>query len=279
VVLPDGREAAPGALGTLAVTGDALAIGYLGNPEATVASFPLAERSNKQRLRTFHLPVAAARMADGRLITGAQAAEAVADQERRARQGMVDEVESLLRTHPLVLECVAIPGEPGTRARCAFVTLKQGHDPRAERTLREYLESSLPAAAQPEMLVLLAEMPLDAEGRPDRLRLASRCAALFEHFLPPASSEMPPDQQEAIVRSLWQRLLHRLEVDPDENFYEGGGTAVQRIRLYAELNQRFPGAFTMSELRSLNTIRKVVAHLNSRQARERMAEFERRRRA
>jgi hypothetical protein len=46
--------------------------------------------------------------------------------------------------------------------------------------------------------------------------------------------------------------------------------------LYAELNQRFPGAFTMTELRSLNTIRKVVNHLNSDIARERMLAAEHR---
>jgi hypothetical protein len=40
--------------------------------------------------------------------------------------------------------------------------------------------------------------------------------------------------------------------------------------LYAELNQRFPGAFTMAELRSLNTLRKVVDHLNSDVVRERL---------
>jgi hypothetical protein len=46
--------------------------------------------------------------------------------------------------------------------------------------------------------------------------------------------------------------------------------------LYAELNQRFPGAFTMADLRSLNTIRKVIEHLNSDIARERMLAVEHR---
>jgi hypothetical protein len=44
--------------------------------------------------------------------------------------------------------------------------------------------------------------------------------------------------------------------------------------LYAELNQRFPGAFTMAELRTLNTIRKVIEHLNSDIVRERLLAME-----
>ena len=39
VILPNWHEAALGTLGALAVTGDALAIGYLGQPEATLAAF------------------------------------------------------------------------------------------------------------------------------------------------------------------------------------------------------------------------------------------------
>ena len=88
--------------------------------------------------------------------------------------------------------------------------------------------------------------------------------------------EVRPDRQVDVVRSIWQRLLHRMQVDPDEDFYASGGTSVQRIRLYAELNQRFPGAFTMADLRSMNTIRKVVDHLNSDVARERMLAVEHR---
>jgi hypothetical protein len=88
--------------------------------------------------------------------------------------------------------------------------------------------------------------------------------------------EIQPGRQADVVRSIWQRLLHRMQVDLDEDFYGSGGTSVQRIRLYAELNQRFPGAFTMADLRSLNTIRKVIEHLNSDEARERMLAVEHR---
>jgi hypothetical protein len=277
VVMPDGHEAAAGALGALAITGDALAIGYLGQPEATLAAFPEAQRENNQRLRCFRLPIQATRLADGSLLTGpAAVAAAAAVKASLMRKGTVEEVEALLMNHPLVQECIALASAPGERVSCVFATLKQGEDPRAERALREHLESNLPRDAQPAALILLPRIPLNAEGHPDRIRLAEQCEAVLRRYTPSRMPEVPPDKQVDAVRSIWQRLLHRMQVDPDEDLYASGGTSVQRIRLYAELNQRFPGAFTMAELRTLNTIRKVIEHLNSDVARERMLAVEHR---
>jgi acyl-CoA synthetase (AMP-forming)/AMP-acid ligase II len=277
VVLPNGREAAPGALGALAITGDALAIGYLGQPEATLAAFPDAQHENGQRLRCFHLPVQATRLVDGSLLTGPAAVAAVAAvKAAQTSKGTAEEVEALLLKHPLVGECVALSSAPGERVSCVFATLKRGHDPRAERALREHLESHLPREAQPAALILLPRIPRDAAGKPDRIRLTEQCEAVLRRYTGTPVPEVEPGKQADAIRSIWQRLLHRMQVDLDEDFYASGGTSVQRIRLYAELNQRFPGAFTMAELRSLNTIRKVIEHLNSDVARERMMALEHR---
>jgi nonribosomal peptide synthetase DhbF len=278
VVLPDGHDAKPGALGALAITGDALAIGYLGQPEATLAAFADAQREGNQKLRCFRLPVLATRLPDGNLLTGqAAVAAAAAVRLSEAREGPVEKIEALLLKHPLVRECVALPAVPGEHGVCAFAALKQVGDPRAERALREYLESHLPHESQPAALILVAQIPLDTMGKPDRALLTKQCEALLRQYRQgSAAIEIRPERQVDVVRSIWQRLLHRMQVDPDEDFYASGGTAVQRIRLYAELNQRFPGAFTMAELRALNTLRKVVDHLNNDAVRERMLSAEHR---
>ena len=277
VVLPNGHEAAPGALGALAITGDALAIGYLGQPEATMSAFPEAQRENSQRLRCFRLPVQATRMPDGSLLTGpAAVAAAAAVKAAETKKSTAEEVEALLLQHPLVRECVAVAPAPDERVSCVFATLKQGKDPRAERALREHLESHLPRELQPAALVLLPRIPSNGDGKPDLVHLTEQCEAVLRRFTGDPPPEVRPERQVDAVRSIWQRLLHRMQVDPDEDFYASGGTSVQRIRLYAELNQRFPGAFTMADLPSLNTIRKVVDHLNSDVARERMLAAEHR---
>jgi acyl-CoA synthetase (AMP-forming)/AMP-acid ligase II len=278
VVLPNGREAKRGTLGTLAITGDALAIGYLGQPGATLAAFSEVQRENNQRLRCFLLPVQGTRLTDGRLLIGPTAMAAVEEvKTQQPRKVSAGEVELMLSKHPLVRECVALSDAHGDSVSCVFLTLKQGGDPLAERTLREYLETHLPADQQPAALLLLPHFLLDAQGRPDRAPLREQCEIVLRKFTPSSRPpETRPERQADVVRSIWQRLLHRMQVDMDEDFYASGGTSVQRIRLYAELNQRFPGAFTMAELRSLNTLRKVTEHLGSEVARERMMAPERR---
>ncbi len=130
VILPNGHEAALGALGALAITGDALAIGYLGQPEATLAAFSEAQRDNSQRLRCFRLPVQATRLADGNLLAGPPAVTAAAVKAAETRMGTAEEVEAVLLSHPLVGECIALASEPGERVSCVFATLKQGDEPR-----------------------------------------------------------------------------------------------------------------------------------------------------
>ena len=278
VVLPNGREAKQGILGSLAIAGDALAIGYLGEPGTTLGAFPEVQLENNQRLRCFRLPVQGTRLMDGRLLIGPPAVAAVEEAKAHPPRKMTPgEIEALLVKHPLVRECVALSDTHSDRVSCVFVTLKQASDPLAERTLREYLETHLPADQQPAALLLVPHFLLDAQGRPDRAPLPEQCDVAPRRFTPSSRPpETRPERQADVVRSIWQRLLHRMQVDLDEDFYASGGTSVQRIRLYAELNQRFPGAFTMAELRSLNTLRKVTEHLGSDIARERMMALERR---
>jgi len=242
-----------------------------------MAAFPEAQRENSQRLRCFRLPVQATRLSDGSLLTGSAAvAAAAAVKVAETKKSTAEEVEALLLQHPLVRECVAVAPAPDERVSCVFATLKQGQDPRAERALREHLESHLPRELQPAALVLLPRIPSNGDGKPDLVHLTEQCEAVLRRFTGDPPPEVRPERQVDAVRSIWQRLLHRMQVDPAEDFYASGGTSVQRIRLYAELNQRFPGAFTMADLPSLNNIRKVVDHLNSDVARERMLAAEHR---
>ena len=276
VMLASGSEAAPGVQGTLAITGDALAIGYLGQPEATLAAFAETHRLDGQRVRSYRIAAAATKHADGSLLTGAAALMA-AEAAMPVRKVTPADVEALLLRHPLVRECVALQSATGDRVTCVFATLRQGDDPRAERTLREHIQARLPEGSRPEALVLLPHLPLDMHGRPDRAHLAQQCEALLRRYTAsPRPVDMPAARQIDTVRSIWQRLLHRMQVDLDEDFYATGGTSVQMIRLHAELNRRFPGAFSMAEMRSLNTIRKIMDHLASATARDRMLALEQR---
>jgi O-succinylbenzoic acid--CoA ligase len=78
------------------------------------------------------------------------------------------EVEHVLRTHPAVEDVVVVGrpdpewGELVTAVVVGAVTLEE---------LREHARATLPAHAAPRAVELVAEMPMLASGKPDRVRL------------------------------------------------------------------------------------------------------------
>jgi O-succinylbenzoic acid--CoA ligase len=78
------------------------------------------------------------------------------------------EVEHLLRTHPSVEDVVVVGrpdpewGELVTAVVVGSVTLDE---------LRDHVRTALPAHAAPRAVELVAEIPLLASGKPDRVRL------------------------------------------------------------------------------------------------------------
>jgi hypothetical protein len=159
----------------------------------------------------------------------------------------------------------------GTSGTCAFVSL-QSPSADAEQSIRAHILKHVPEHCRPAFLLILPTLPVDARGRLDRERL-------LEQGTPYTGKAPQPDESPRIVdqvRGVWQRLLHRMHVGLDDDFFAAGGTSVQMIRLHAELNRRFPGAITMADLSALRTIRKVLEHLGSAAIRDRMVALQKR---
>jgi O-succinylbenzoic acid--CoA ligase len=81
------------------------------------------------------------------------------------------EVEHILRTHPAVEDVVVVGrpdpewGELVTAVVVGSVTLEE---------LRDHVRATLPAHAAPRAVEFVAEIPLLASGKPDRIRLRGR---------------------------------------------------------------------------------------------------------
>ncbi len=177
-----------------------------------------------------------------------------------------EEIEALLAKHPLVLQCAVVPLPPVQPGLCAFVSLRAA-DAKGESKLRAHILAHVPQASQPRFLLILPSLPVEAAGDVDRQRLLEDARVLVAGKGPQADEAAGVLEQ---VRAVWQRLLHRMQVGLDDDFFAAGGTSVQMIRLHAELNRRFPGAITMADLPALTTIRKMLQHLSTETTRDRM---------
>ncbi|MBT2117198.1 amino acid adenylation domain-containing protein [Dyella sp. LX-66] len=112
------------------------------------------------------------------------------------------------------------------------------HDPGAMQdhrgyvaALRERLAEHLPAFMLPGSIVVLAELPLTANGKLDRQALpAPTGAAVLRRAYEP-----PQGQVEQLLAELWENLLGVWQVGRSDHFFELGGNSLLAIQLASRM--------------------------------------------
>ncbi len=127
--------------------------------------------------------------------------------------------------------------------------------------LRHYLQSKLPDYMVPTHLMLLAALPLSANGKVERKALP------LPTFEPVSTAVVAPDNAlEQQLASILQELLGLDEISVTSNFFELGAHSVHMVQLYNQLLQtvagdRKVGTFSVVDLFRYPTIRELVQHL------------------
>jgi nonribosomal peptide synthetase DhbF len=165
VVAGDGRVAATGAEGELWVGGTALAAGYVGRPELNAERFPVVDLGDGER-RWYRTGDLVRQLADGSFAYLGRIDSQVKIRGFRIELG---EIESVLRGVPGVTDAaVAVHTPPGGEPLLAAYLVG---DPPAARELRALCGRSLPAHMIPARFRTVAELPLNPNGKLDRLAL------------------------------------------------------------------------------------------------------------
>ena len=160
IVGPDGKDATEG---TLWVRGGSTAVGYHDRPEATAAAFRDGWVVTGDRYR----------VADGRYYNLGRD-----DDMLRVGAQWVSplEVESVLLSHPGVVECAVVGRADGDGLIkvCAYVVLRDG-TPTSE--LEELCAARLARHKRPRWIDSVAELPKTATGKIQRFRLREAARA------------------------------------------------------------------------------------------------------
>ena len=99
---------------------------------------------------------------------------------------------------------------------------------------KRYLEARLPPYMVPSSILLLDRLPTTSQGKVDR------------RALPPPSGlrpqwsgnfEAPRDRIEAVIASIWERLLGVQPVGVRDNFFDLGGHSMIAVRVMAEIEE------------------------------------------
>jgi len=160
------REAAVGEPGELYVVGPTVAAGYWDDPEQTASRF--ISTTVGRAYRTGDVVVADG---DGVLYFRGRIDRQV---KTRGHRVELDEVETVLRAHPAVVDAVvsAVPDGTGSNRLVADVVTRQ---PITAGQLRRGCAAELPSYAVPTAFRLVAEFPLTPNGKVDRAALSVQC--------------------------------------------------------------------------------------------------------
>ncbi len=229
------QPVAPGAVGQLATGGAGVALGYLGRAELTAEKFipdPFAPTPGGRLYLTGDLVRA---RADGVLLFHGRADRQIKLNGKRVE---LDEIETLLRDCPAVRDAVVSLSEAGGRKR--IIAYLAAPTEAAVTAARDWMRARAPEHMVPAGWVRLDALPLNPNGKVDRLRLP-----------PPPAPEValdPANGMEALLSEIWRRVLGVAAVSRSANFFDLGGTSLQLLEVHAELQREIGPEITLMTL-------------------------------
>ncbi|MEV4053511.1 non-ribosomal peptide synthase/polyketide synthase [Amycolatopsis sp. NPDC049688] len=220
------RPLPAGAPGELCLAGAGLARGYLGRPGLTAERF-VADPFGAPGERMYRTGDVVRRGPGGELVFLGRSDDQV---KLRGFRIELAEVEAVLAAHPAVAQAVATvhTDSSGTRRLLAHVVLERAADP---GELRAHAAAALPEYMVPAAVLVLAELPLNRNGKVDRRALPAPDGPMPSQR-PYAE---PSTATERAVAGIWQRLLGVERVGAQDNFFELGGDSILSIRLVSRL--------------------------------------------
>ncbi|MFJ4949542.1 amino acid adenylation domain-containing protein [Streptomyces sp. NPDC088760] len=222
-VLDDGfQPVPPGSPGELCLSGDQLALGYLGRPGLTAERF-VPDPWGPPGSRMYRTGDLARVRGDGALMFLGRADHQVKIRGLRIELG---EIEAVLAGHPAVARVVATvrTDRPGEQRLTAYVTGADGALPIPEE-LRERAAAALPAYMVPADVVVLDRFPTTVSGKIDRAALPAPVAPRRD------AAERPATDREALLCALYADLLGLEDAGPLDDFFALGGDSIGSIHL------------------------------------------------
>src|SRR5258706_4948782 len=223
-----------GVAGELLIGGEGLARGYYQRPELTAERFIPHPFSGVPGARLYRSGDRGRYLASGEIEFLGRFDYQVKLRGFRIEPG---EIESRLNAHPAIRAALVVLAEEEGRDRelVAYVVAQPQQAP-LPGELRSYLQASLPPYMIPGVFVLLAELPLTANGKVDRQALPAPGGERPEL----ASAYVAPrSEREAQLARLWSAVLGRERVGVRDNFFELGGHSLLATLLVSKMRQTF----------------------------------------
>lgn len=252
-----------GEVGELWVVGDGVGKGYVNDPELTKRKFV--------KLKLDGEPEVVYRTGDlGRLGKDGNF-EYVGRVDHQVKvHGIrveLEEIETVLRQHPKMQEAVVLVKEIelGDKRIFAYVIPKEsipdGEWSGVEESLRRHVGLKLPKNMVPNTFIKMKELPLNPNGKVDRIALQKESQ---HNGTKPHSRER--STAEIVIGAFVAEVLHVPQVGLDDDFFDMGGHSVMAIQVATQINETFGTRFDLSLFsRERVTVAKLAALVTEEQ--------------
>ncbi len=252
------RQPVPiGVPGELYTGGDGLATGYLRRPDLDAERFlpdPFSAEPGSRLYRTGDL---VRWLADGSLEFLGRADRQVKLRGFRLELG---EIEAVLAQHPSVSRAAVLHDMSPAGARLVgYVAGRDSGQPDPVE-LRRYLQQQLPDYMVPAVLVPVAEIPLNANGKIDRAALPAPDASAAPGR---PAYVAPRNATETRLVALWEKTLGTSPIGVHDSFFELGGHSMAGARLFARIEREFGRRLPLASLFECPTIEQLAARLSN----------------
>ncbi|MEN2470509.1 amino acid adenylation domain-containing protein [Burkholderia sp. GS2Y] len=232
-----------GVPGEICLAGAGLARGYHLRPDVTAAKF--VEHPFPGEARIYRTGDIGRWLPDGRIQCYGRVDDQVKIRGHRVELG---EIEAAITAHEAVVGAAVMLRESahGVRKLAAYV---KGSASLNVPDLRAFLGGKLPDYMVPSDIVLIAEFPLNANGKLDRPALL----AMEPAAAPDApSSDATPVQLELL--RIWRDVLDSPAVDLAGRFFDYGGDSLQAMQLVSRIWGSFSVEIGIDAIFELQTI-------------------------
>lgn len=226
-----------GVAGQIAIGGEGLAKGYLGNPQLTAARFPenpLLDENAKQALPESRLYLTG----DVGRITVSGELEVLGrmDHQVKIRGFRVElgDVEAALKDLPFVSHAVANAVDAHTLGACVALMTADSHID--DEHVLQAVAQKLPSYMVPDRLLVLEAMPLTPNGKVDRRAVKT---LLEQHQVQRSETLSLDTDTEQKLADIWANMLTQQAFDRHDNFFQVGGHSLLCVQVALQIQQCF----------------------------------------
>jgi thioesterase domain-containing protein len=245
-----------GFVGELYIAGDGVTRGYLNRPEANAAAFlPNPFRPGETFYKTGDM---VRWLPDGTLEFLGRVDHQVKVRGYRIELGAI---EGAIASHPQVADTAVVVKEVDTRKKIVAYYKPRGAEV-AGSELRAWLEDQFPSYMIPNLLLPLAEIPMNPNGKVDRRQLELMPVNASQHVDFAAPTTLP----EIKMARVWESALGVDGVGLNDEFAELGGHSLLAMPLVQRVNEQFGTSLAIGALYEHPTVAKLLAHASRESA-------------